>query len=156
MTWRSSIASSKAACVLGLARLISSPRTMFEKTGPRRNTNFPRSRSHTETPVRSEGSRSGVNWIRWKLQSIERARDFASRVLPTPGTSSTSACPPAISVCTTRLISSCLPWMTRSMLATIDTNRSVNHAASVGLGSAVKESSLAKWNSISLSRPGVN
>jgi hypothetical protein len=43
-----------------------------------------------ETPVTSEGSRSGVNWIRFTEQSIERASALASIVLPTPGTSSIS------------------------------------------------------------------
>ena len=41
-----------------------------------------------DTPVTSEGSRSGVNWIRHTVQSMLRARVLASRVLPTPGTSS--------------------------------------------------------------------
>ena len=37
VTWRSSIASSSAACVLGGVRLISSARNRFVKTGPSRN-----------------------------------------------------------------------------------------------------------------------
>ena len=41
-----------------------------------------------ETPVTSVGSRSGVNWIRLKMQPVERAMLRASIVLPTPGTSS--------------------------------------------------------------------
>ena len=42
----------------------------------------------------SLGSRSGVNWMRLKVQPLERARLQASIVLPTPGTSSISRCPP--------------------------------------------------------------
>src|SRR3989449_583313 len=37
VTWRSAIASSSADCVFGIARLISSTRTTFAKSGPRRN-----------------------------------------------------------------------------------------------------------------------
>src|SRR5918992_495342 len=44
--------------------------------------------SKTFTPVTSDGSRSGVNWIRENEQSIERASAFASIVFPTPGKSS--------------------------------------------------------------------
>ena len=42
------------------------------------------------TPVTSLGSRSGVNWIRRTLASIDAARALASVVFPTPGTSSIS------------------------------------------------------------------
>ena len=38
----------------------------------------------------SDGVMSGVNWMRLKEQSSERARALASVVLPTPGTSSIS------------------------------------------------------------------
>ena len=41
----------------------------------------------------SLGSRSGVNWMRLKVQPIARARLLASIVLPTPGTSSISRWP---------------------------------------------------------------
>ena len=41
----------------------------------------------------SEGVMSGVNWMRLKEQSSERARALASVVLPTPGTSSISTWP---------------------------------------------------------------
>ena len=62
--------------------------------GPGRNSNSPLCWLKIETPVTSLGSRSGVNWMRLKLQPIERAMDFASIVLPTPGTSSISTWPP--------------------------------------------------------------
>ena len=45
-------------------------------------------------PVMSDGIRSGVNWMRLKLQPTERASAFASIVLPMPGTSSISTWPP--------------------------------------------------------------
>ena len=47
------------------------------------------------TPVMSEGKRSGVHWMRVKVQSRLRASALASTVFPTPGTSSMSTCPRA-------------------------------------------------------------
>ena len=90
MTWASSMHSSIADWVLGLARLISSPTTTLAKIPPGRNSNCRVSWLNTETPVTSEGSRSGVNWIRRTVQSIDRASALLSIVLPTPGTSSMS------------------------------------------------------------------
>ena len=84
--------SRSADCVLGLARLISSPRTMLAKMAPGLNSKSPRSWLKTFTPVTSVGSRSGVNWIRRNEQSIDRAMALASIVLPHPGTS-TRRCP---------------------------------------------------------------
>jgi len=45
---------------------------------------------NTETPVMSDGNKSGVNCTRRTEQAIERPKALASMVLPTPGTSSTS------------------------------------------------------------------
>jgi len=90
LTCRSSIDSSKADWVLGEARLISSPTTMLAKIAPGLNSKSRVSWLKIETPVMSDGSRSGVNWSRRTVQAIDRPRDLASIVLPTPGTSSTS------------------------------------------------------------------
>ena len=90
MTWCSSIDSSSADWVFGEARLISSPTTTLAKIAPGRNSNAWVSWLNTLTPVMSEGSRSGVNWMRRTVESMECASVFASRVLPTPGTSSMS------------------------------------------------------------------
>ncbi len=68
----------------------------------------------TET---SEGSRSEVNCMRWKVQSSARASACASVVLPTPGTSSTNRCPPAIKVTMARRTASGFPLMTCSIAA---------------------------------------
>ena len=76
VTWRSSMHSSSADWVLGEARLISSPTTMLAKTPPGRNSNSRVSWLKTETPVTSEGSRSGVNWMR-----AHRAVDAAGQRL---------------------------------------------------------------------------
>ena len=104
--------SSIADCVLGLARLISSPTTTLAKIPPGRNSNWRVSWLNTETPVTSEGSRSGVNWIRRTVQSIERASALLSIVLPTPGTSSISRWPPASSTTSAERAISGLPSMT--------------------------------------------
>ena len=88
VTWRSSMHSSNADWVLGEARLISSPTTMLANTPPGRNSNSRVFWLKTETPVTSDGSRSGVNWIRRTEESMLRARALLSIVLPTPGTSS--------------------------------------------------------------------
>src|SRR3989338_9338259 len=42
----------------------------------------------------SEGIRSGVNWTRLKERPRARLNDLMSRVLPRPGTPSSSTCPP--------------------------------------------------------------
>ena len=82
--------SSSALWVFGEARLISSPTTTLAKTAPGLNSKSRVSWLNTLTPVTSEGSRSGVNWMRLTLQSMDRASALASMVLPTPGTSSMS------------------------------------------------------------------
>ena len=93
--------SSSAACVFGEARLISSTSRKFAKTGPGRNSNSFVLWLKTLTPVTSDGSRSGVNWIREKEQSTERESAFASIVFPTPGKSSMIRCPSAATQRTT-------------------------------------------------------
>ena len=85
--------SSSADCVFGDARLISSTRSTFANIGPGRNANSFVRWSNTFTPVTSEGSKSGVNWRRPKLQPTERASALASMVFPTPGKSSMIRCP---------------------------------------------------------------
>jgi hypothetical protein len=59
VTWRSSIASSSADWVFGEARLISSARTTLANTPPGGTSNWSRARFHTDTPVTSDGRRSG-------------------------------------------------------------------------------------------------
>jgi len=71
------------------------------------------------TPVTSEGSRSGVNCNRSKEQPSERASDFASMVLPTPGTSSIRMCPRLSRAITQSSISASLPTSTRLTFSTI-------------------------------------
>src|SRR5487761_2616065 len=55
--------------------------------------------------------------MRLKPQPIERAMDFISVVLPTPGTSSINTCPPQRTAMSVRRTASCLPTMTFSTFA---------------------------------------
>ena len=119
VTCRSSMHSRRADWVLGEARLISSPTTMLAKIPPGRNSNSRVFWLNTDTPVTSEGSRSGVNWIRRTEQSMLRASALLSMVLPTPGTSSISRWPSASSTTTAEDTTSGFPSMTVSMLARI-------------------------------------
>src|SRR6266540_6449501 len=64
----------------------------------------------------SLGSRSGVNWMRCQVASIEAAIALARVVLPTPGTSSTNRCPPANRQVSASLTAAGLPVMARSTL----------------------------------------
>ncbi len=91
------MASSIADWVLGVARLISSASTIWEKTGPGWNSKTRRPSGSSMTmfvPMMSAGIRSGVNWMRLKSRSIASASVRTSSVLPRPGTPSSRACPP--------------------------------------------------------------
>ncbi len=93
--WRSCIASSSAAWVFGGVRLISSASSRPVNSGPRRNTNSPVRWSYTNDPVRSAGSRSGVNCARLNVRPSVCANERAASVLPRPGMSSSRTWPPA-------------------------------------------------------------
>ena len=126
VTCRSSMDSRRADCVFGDALLISSARTMLAKIAPGLNSKSPRSWLNTLTPVTSVGRRSGVNWMRRKEQSMDRARALASMVFPTPGTSSMRMCPSAIRATRASWTSRPLPWITRSMFCWMAANRVAN------------------------------
>jgi hypothetical protein len=105
VTFRSCIACSSAAWVLGGVRLISSASTRFAKIGPGRNRSLRSSRPEGSTsscrmsvPVMSAGSRSGVNCTRPNERSRACASDETSSVLARPGTPTSSAWPRATSV----------------------------------------------------------
>ncbi len=92
VTCFSAMASSIAACTLGEVRLISSASTTWANRGPGRKAKSPVPGSNTETPVMSEGSRSGVNWMRRKGGRSRPSpscraspRALARVVLPEPG-----------------------------------------------------------------------
>ena len=98
VTLFSCMASSMADCVFGVARLISSARTMWAKIGPRWNSNARRPSGVSMTmfvPRMSAGIRSGVNWTRLKESSSTSLSVRTSSVLPSPGTPSSNTWPPA-------------------------------------------------------------
>ena len=78
------------------------------------------------TPTRSAGSRSGVNWTRFHVQSMEVAIALARLVLPTPGTSSMRRWPSASRHITASSIDCCLPWSTWATLAVMASNSAAN------------------------------
>jgi len=101
----------------GTRDLISSPTTMFAKTGPGLNSNSRCSWLNALTPVMSLGSRSGVNWIRCTAHWVDRPSALASMVFPTPGTSSISTCPSASRTVRASRTASGFPSMTDSIAA---------------------------------------
>src|SRR5919198_3030622 len=123
--------SSRAACVFGEARLISSTRSRFAKTGPGRNSNSFDRWLNTFTPVTSDGSRSGVNCRRENEQSTERASAFARVVFPTPGRSSMIRWP---SASRQRTVSSSVSRGACTTEARLSTTRFVAVAASTRAG----------------------
>ena len=104
------MASKRADCVFGVARLISSASTRLAKIGPfsNRNALFCSSFTMMLVPVTSLGIRSGVNWILWKLRSHTWLIVRTSMVFPSPGIPSKSTFPPARSASMTwRMTSFC-------------------------------------------------
>jgi len=84
----SSIASSSALWVFGVARFISSASTQWAKMGPGWKLKRWLAGSKMDTPRISAGNRSLVNWMRLKSRPNTAAMAWASVVLPTPGRSS--------------------------------------------------------------------
>ena len=131
LTWRSCIASSSADCTLAGARFISSASTRLRNTGPGRNSKVPVSARNTSVPVRSAGSRSGVNWMRWKSASSSSASVFTAVVLARPGTPSTSTWPSHRSAISSRRVRACWPT-TRASSAAASAANAWSGAASAG------------------------
>jgi hypothetical protein len=88
VTVRSCMASSSADCTFAGDRLISSARIMLAKIGPFFVRNSDDCGSYTRVPIRSAGSRSGVNWIRWNEVLMARASMRTVIVFAKPGTPS--------------------------------------------------------------------
>src|SRR2546428_4612111 len=84
-----------------------------------------------DTPVTSDGSRSGVNWIRRNEHPSDRESGLARTVLPVPGTSSTRMWPRQIRATSASSISWCLPKMTRSTFSTTPETRSARALSTV-------------------------
>src|SRR6478752_1852387 len=85
------------------------------------------------TPVTSEGSRSGVNWIREFVPCTVAASALASEVLPVPGKSSSSKCPSDSRQVTASEMVRGLPSTAWPMLPTSEENVWANHWAWSGV-----------------------
>src|SRR5207302_3727528 len=110
VTWCSCITSSRADWTLAGARLISSASSRLVKTGPSSVVKLACLGSKTRVPMRSAGTRSGVNWTRPKLAPTTWARALTVAVLAMPGTPSISTCPCASRPTSRR--STSLSWTT--------------------------------------------
>ena len=94
VTWCSCIASSSAACTLAGARLISSARMIWAKSGPFLTWKSWVFWSKTMVPITSAGRRSGVNWMRENEALMISASVRTASVLASPGTPSSRMWPP--------------------------------------------------------------
>src|SRR5699024_5171743 len=88
------------------------------------------------TPVTSEGSRSGVNWMREWLACTVAATARASEVLPVPGKSSSSRCPPDSRQVRVSRTTCDLPSTAADTFATSRSNVAANQAAWSGVTGA--------------------
>ena len=73
-------------------------------------------------PIRSAGSRSGVNWMRLNLQWIAAASALMAVVLARPGTPSSKTCPPVRSAIKSR--ESITSWPIRALRTSVLTRSS--------------------------------
>src|SRR6266542_1209673 len=131
VTWRSCITSSSADCTFAGARLISSARRKLQNTGPSSVSKAPSPTLYTRVPTRSEGTRSGVNWIREKDPPRTPAVVLIVRVFARPGTPSISRWPCASRHTSTRSSMASCPAITRLISKSACSSRSL---ASVGEG----------------------
>ena len=135
----------------GLARLISSAISSWQKIGPsmKRNARVPSAPvSSTSAPRMSAGIRSGVNCTRFATSPSTVPSVSTSRVFASPGAPTSSPCPPdrmAISVCST---TACCPMMRRAIISRARTSR-----APVASISGIRSSSLIRRLS-ARARPG--
>src|SRR6185369_8200793 len=110
--WRSSMASSTAACVRGGMRLTSSASSRSVKSGPWCKVNVLVERLSTLLPIMSAGIRSEVHCTRRNSSVNSRAKLLITSVLAIPGTPSSRAWPPHKTVSRHWLINSSWPTMT--------------------------------------------
>src|ERR1700686_3161060 len=110
--WRSSMASSTAACVRGGLRLAWAARSRSVKSGPRCSAKLLVERLSTLLPMMSAGIRSEVHCTRRNSRSNSRAKLLMTSVLAIPGTPSSRAWPPHKTVSRHWLIISSWPTIT--------------------------------------------
>jgi hypothetical protein len=118
-TRRSAMASRRADCVFGVARLISSDSRTLVKIGPGRNSKVLCFWSRIDDPVMSPGNMSGVHCTRFEVALIDWAMARASIDLPVPGTSSKRMWPSQRMATRASRTTSVLPLITDSMFSTI-------------------------------------
>ena len=135
VTCPSAIASSRLACVRGVARLISSARRISVKIGPFRSSNSPLFILKKLIPVTSDGMISGVNCMRLNSPPMVLANARNSMVFPVPGTSSKRTCPPHRKHTASFSEISSLPRITFAQLFTTLSRKSFNFAISVSFSS---------------------
>lgn len=100
--------------------------------GPGRNSNSEVLWLKTLDPVTSEGRTSGVNWMRRNVEPRAAANERASRVLPTPGTSSSNAWPRQSTAMSSQSRASSLPTTTDATASRIRKN-TVSESASLSI-----------------------
>src|SRR3970282_972789 len=88
-------------------------------------------------PTRSEGTRSGVNWMRWKVPHRTSATAFTVSVLARPGTPSMRRWPPERRATRTRSSRASCPTMTR-LISNISDSKTLR-ASAVSNGSPLDE-----------------
>ena len=116
---RSSMASSRADWVRGMARLISSASRRLVITGPCRSSKSPVFWLKIRMPMMSLGSMSGTNWMRPDRHPRAREMALTRVVLPTPGRSSSSTWPSASTAMIISRIRSDFPTMIFSVSCSI-------------------------------------
>src|SRR4051812_33555563 len=105
--------SSSADWTLAGARLISSASRKLANTGPSSTSKPPPPGLSTRVPTTSEGTRSGVNWMRLNVPPSTWASVLIVSVLASPGTPSSRTWPPASSATSSRSSIASWPTMTR-------------------------------------------
>src|SRR5215831_18907072 len=103
------MACSRAACVFGGARLISSASRSSVKIGPLVSTKLLVWKLNRLVPSTSPGIKSGVNWMRPNLIDSDAANAWASSVFAVPGTPSSRMWPPTRRLVSIRSITSSWP-----------------------------------------------
>ena len=134
VTWCSCIASSSAAWTLAGARLISSARMIWAKSGPFLTWNSWVFWSKTMVPMTSAGRRSGVNWMRENEAWMISARVRTASVLASPGTPSSRMWPPVSSPTSSRSTMASWPTIRRDTSLRMRCTGSVSAGLSVSFG----------------------
>src|SRR3954454_14431422 len=137
--------SSNADWTLAGARLISSASRKLANTGPSSMSKPPPPGLRMRVPTTSDGTRSGVNWMRLNVPPRTWASVLIVSVLARPGTPSSRTCPPASSATSTR--SSIASWPTITRLISNSAVSSASCASRDGFGSLRESSACSRRSS---------